>query len=69
MVVSSSLITHKAGSTSVTAGAALTGSSAVTDAGASVGAFCAATGAAHANAHVAVAANNDFKLIRILILL
>jgi hypothetical protein len=41
----------------------------VTAAGASVGAFCAATGVAHANAHVAVAANNDFKLIRILILL
>jgi hypothetical protein len=41
----------------------------VTAAGASVGAFCAATGVAHANAHVAVAANNDFKLIRILILI
>jgi hypothetical protein len=41
----------------------------VTDAGASVGVVCAATGAAHANAHVAVAANNDFKLIRIDILL
>jgi hypothetical protein len=41
----------------------------VVDAGASVGVVCAATGAAHANAHVAVAANNDFKVMRIDILL
>ena len=70
MVVSASLTTHKAGSTSLMAAAsALTGLSASTEAGASVGVLCAVAGTAHANAQVAVAVSNVFKQMRMNILL